>query len=249
MWLPGYSGHDSILQVFIIVAFDIKALVVQLHEAFQHGLRAIQKVTFVHTVRAPVLLQLIIDFWCSVWCWKVASYSCTSALMSKATMMQIWRILSWLGWIARQPHGMTRVYTNWYQDTSALTPMATTWKSRERHVPQLVYSVSVLLLLLLLIRIFRYGETFITLWMPFIYIYYSKCEMEIRDSIIIIWSEIFSCFSAAWVDPGGPMVVILATGSEVCRFTPGWGRWIFSERKNSEYDFLRKESKAMGPML
>ena len=34
-WL--FPGHDSILQVFIIVTFDIKALVVQLHEAtFQH---------------------------------------------------------------------------------------------------------------------------------------------------------------------------------------------------------------------
>ena len=26
------------------------------------------------------------------------------------------------------------------------------------------------------------------------------------------------------------------------------GRWIFSERKNPEYDFLRMGSKAMGPM-
>ena len=26
------------------------------------------------------------------------------------------------------------------------------------------------------------------------------------------------------------------------------GRWIFSERKNPEYDFLRKESKTVGPV-
>ena len=54
MWPPGYSGHDSILQVFIIVAFDIKELVVQLHEAtFQHGPRAIQKVknVYAHSLR------------------------------------------------------------------------------------------------------------------------------------------------------------------------------------------------------
>ena len=28
----------------------------------------------------------------------------------------------------------------------------------------------------------------------------------------------------------------------------GVNRWIFSERKNPEYDFLRKASKAVGPM-
>ena len=50
------------------------------------------------------------------------------------------------------------------------------------------------------------------------------------------------------VDPGALGVIKLASGSEVCGFDPGRGRWIFSERKNPEYDFLRKGSKAMGPM-
>ena len=51
------------------------------------------------------------------------------------------------------------------------------------------------------------------------------------------------------VDPGGSVVIILATGSEVRGLYPGRGRWIFfSERKNPEYDFLRKGSKAVGPM-
>ena len=50
------------------------------------------------------------------------------------------------------------------------------------------------------------------------------------------------------VDPDGPVVIILASGSEVRGFDPGRGRWIFSERKNPEYDFLRKGSKAMGPV-
>ena len=39
------------------------------------------------------------------------------------------------------------------------------------------------------------------------------------------------------VDPGGSVVITLATGSEVHGFKPGWGRWIFSERKNPECDF------------
>ena len=45
------------------------------------------------------------------------------------------------------------------------------------------------------------------------------------------------------------MVIILATGSEVRGFDPGRGRWIFSERKNPEYDFLRKGSKAVVPRV
>ena len=44
----------------------------------------------------------------------------------------------------------------------------------------------------------------------------------------------------------GPVVIILATGSEVRSFKPGRSRWIFSERKNPEYDYLRKGSKAVG---
>ena len=49
-------------------------------------------------------------------------------------------------------------------------------------------------------------------------------------------------------DPGVPVVIILAYGSEVRRFDPGRGGWNFSEHKNPEYDFLRKGSKAVGPM-
>ena len=50
------------------------------------------------------------------------------------------------------------------------------------------------------------------------------------------------------VDPGGLGVIILASGSEIRWFDPGRGRWIFSELKNPEYDFLRKGSKAVGPV-
>ena len=50
------------------------------------------------------------------------------------------------------------------------------------------------------------------------------------------------------VDPGGPVVIILATGSEVGGFKPGRSRWIFSEHQNPEYDFLQKGSKAVSPV-
>ena len=50
------------------------------------------------------------------------------------------------------------------------------------------------------------------------------------------------------VDSGGPVVMTLATGSEVRGLKPGRGRWNFSDRKNPEYDFLRKGSKAAGPV-
>ena len=57
-------------------------------------------------------------------------------------------------------------------------------------------------------------------------------------------------FTKEAVDPGGPGVIILVTGSEVRGFKSGWGRWIFSERRpnNSEYDFLQKGNKAVGPV-
>ena len=50
------------------------------------------------------------------------------------------------------------------------------------------------------------------------------------------------------VDHGGPVVIILATGSEVRGLKPGRGCRIFSERKNPDYDFLRKGNEAMGPV-
>ena len=49
-------------------------------------------------------------------------------------------------------------------------------------------------------------------------------------------------------DPGDPVVIILASGSEVRGFDPGRSRWIFSGHKNPECDFLRKGSKAVGPV-
>ena len=45
------------------------------------------------------------------------------------------------------------------------------------------------------------------------------------------------------------MVIILAAGSEVRGFKLGRGRWIFSERKNLEYDTLRKGINAVGPRV
>ena len=45
------------------------------------------------------------------------------------------------------------------------------------------------------------------------------------------------------------MVIIYSSGFEVRGSDPGQGRWIFSECKNTEYDFLRKGSKAVGPCV
>ena len=51
-----------------------------------------------------------------------------------------------------------------------------------------------------------------------------------------------------FVDPCGPVVIIITTESEVHRFKSSQGRWIFSEPKNPEYDFLWKGSKAVDPV-
>ena len=59
----------------------------------------------------------------------------------------------------------------------------------------------------------------------------------------------FASTSYKPVDPGGSVVIILATGPEVRGFKPSRGRWIFSEHNYPEYDFLRKGSKAVGPVL
>ena len=55
-------------------------------------------------------------------------------------------------------------------------------------------------------------------------------------------------FLSLHVDLGGLVVIILSTESEVRGFKAGRGRWIFLERKNPEYDFLRKGSKAVGSL-
>ena len=54
--------------------------------------------------------------------------------------------------------------------------------------------------------------------------------------------------SSGHVDPGGPVVIILATGFEDRGLKPGHGQFIFSESKNPKYDFLGKGSKAVGPV-
>ena len=47
---------------------------------------------------------------------------------------------------------------------------------------------------------------------------------------------------------GAGQDTLFTTGSEVRGFKPSRSRWIFSERKNPEYDFLQKGSKAVGPV-
>ena len=46
-----------------------------------------------------------------------------------------------------------------------------------------------------------------------------------------------------------PVVIILATGSEFAGSnSAGVDVFFFSERKNPEYEFIRKGSKAVGPV-
>ena len=73
--------------------------------------------------------------------------------------------------------------------------------------------------------------------------------MEIRCCQgITLLSHLAGPGSIPGIDPGGPVVIILASGSEARGFDPGRGRWIFPEHNNPEYDFLRKGSKAVGPV-
>jgi hypothetical protein len=50
------------------------------------------------------------------------------------------------------------------------------------------------------------------------------------------------------VDLGELVVSVLATGPKVRGFDPDRGRWIFKGDKNPEHHFLRRGSKAVGPM-
>ena len=69
---------------------------------------------------------------------------------------------------------------------------------------------------------------------------------EILEVLGLVMRVKKSCL--VWGDPGGPVVIIFATGPEVRGLKPGQGRWIFSERNNPEYAFLGKRSKAVGPL-
>ena len=68
-----------------------------------------------------------------------------------------------------------------------------------------------------------------------------------RVFIYVTWRAVHGILSTFMVDPDGPMVITLATGSEVRGFKAGRGRWIFSDRKNPENDFLRREVKPWVP--
>ena len=69
--------------------------------------------------------------------WHRRTFSCfqkwSTLLVNASQMMKTWRMLS-------------MVYTNWCQGTSALITKSTMWNSRQRYMPKLVYSVSILIL-------------------------------------------------------------------------------------------------------
>jgi hypothetical protein len=47
---------------------------------------------------------------------------------------------------------------------------------------------------------------------------------------------------------GGLVIIVLAIGPKVSGFKAGRGRWIFKDDKNPYHDFLRRESKNVGPI-
>jgi hypothetical protein len=47
---------------------------------------------------------------------------------------------------------------------------------------------------------------------------------------------------------GGIMIIVFAIGPKVCGFIPSQERWIFEGDKSPYRDFLRRGSKAVGPM-
>ena len=67
-------------------------------------------------------------------------------------------------------------------------------------------------------------------------------------TVTLVSSHKVRCYAFPVPSESTPLVIILASGFEVRGFDPGRGRWIFSERKNPDYDFLRKGSKAVRPV-
>jgi hypothetical protein len=67
-----------------------------------------------------------------------------------------------------------------------------------------------------------------------------------RQGVILRESQIQRTTSTS-VALGGLVVSVLATGPKVRGFNPGRGRWIF-KGDNPEHNFLRRGSKAVGPM-
>jgi hypothetical protein len=78
----------------------------------------------------------------------------------------------------------------------------------------------------------------------FFYISCSSFCVGMRDGR----SAIFLYTKCVFVDFGGLVVSVLDTGPKVRGFDPDRGRWIFKGDKNPEHHFLRKGSKAVGPM-
>ena len=81
----------------------------------------------------------------SVRTWHRQTFSCfqkwrSTLLVNASQMMKTWRMLSVATW-----YDEGKLYTNWCQGTSALMSKATMCNSRQRYVPKLLYSVSVLL--------------------------------------------------------------------------------------------------------
>jgi hypothetical protein len=65
---------------------------------------------------------------------------------------------------------------------------------------------------------------------------------------LFIYIDLLTSVLTVHVDLGGLVVSVLATGPNVRGFDSDRGRWIFKGDKNPEHHFLRRGSKAVGPM-
>ena len=119
---------------FLVFSVMLKSCLMQLYVGFCHVVSAETPVFIIPY--SPDLAPS--DFSCFQK-WR------NTLLVNASQIMKTLRMLSWPGWITRRPHGMKRVYKNWCQVTSDLMSKVTMWKGRQRYVPKLVYSISVLL--------------------------------------------------------------------------------------------------------
>jgi hypothetical protein len=80
--------------------------------------------------------------------------------------------------------------------------------------------------------------------------YFGTCIVNYtnyKSTIMVHFKSTKLTLSFDFVDLGGLVVSVLATGPKVRRFDPDRGRWIFKGNKNPEHNFLRRGSKAVSP--
>ena len=112
---------------------------------------------------------------------------------------------------------MKRVYTNWCQGTtSALMSKATVWKSRQRYVPYLLYSDSVLLLNNILVWL----NVFLFYFMDGAHIYiYRNLQIDLQiwymnyERVCKLFLKMFFNYSTVYNCSLGIIVIDVSSGA------------------------------------